>query len=177
MTEPAKLRKKVAIRTSLFTGFAITSLKLGFRVVSYYYPSVTSDYLFLILSFMTLAGSLIKKRVPAAKINERTERTEKVDRHPMDLIKMMEREDMPHPTKFPHWRIELAVARFESGKYSPSREKDSGLKAAAMVPMRTLLAARNGKESILLIIAIVPPVALMASARPIFLLTNGVIPP
>lgn len=119
----------------------------------------------------------MKRKANADKAKERVASTENVERHPIDFIKMMDSEDIPQPTKFPHCKMELAVVRFESGKYYPSKEKDKGLKAAAMIPIRTLLAARNGKESTLLIHAIVAPEAPIAIAKPIFRFTKGVMPP
>lgn len=126
---------------------------------------------------MILAGSLMKSAEAAARTKDRVPNTEKVERHPIALIKIMERDDMPQPTKFPHCRIEFAVARFSSGKYSESSEKERGLKAAAMMPRRTRLRARNPKESRVLTRPIVVPEAAMAKASIIFLLTKGVARP
>lgn len=119
----------------------------------------------------------MNRKALADRMNDKVPRTEKVARHPMALIKMTEREDMPQPTKLPHCRMELAVARFESGKYSESNEKDNGLKAAAITPRSTLLVARKPKESMELTAAIVAPEPAIASASPVFLLTKGVIRP
>lgn len=116
----------------------------------------------------------MKKSEAAESINERTPRIENVFLHPRAFIKMMDREDMPQPTKLPHWRMELAVARLSSGKYSESSEKDIGLKAAAIIPRSTRLIARKPKESSVLTSPIVTPDPAIAAARTILRFTKGV---
>lgn len=61
-----------------------------------------------------------------------------------------------------------------SGKYSESKEKDIGLKAAAIIPNSTLLMARKPKESSVLTSPIVTPEPAMAAARTILRFTKGV---
>ena len=98
-TDPAKLRKNVPTSTHLFTGFLNKSLKFGFySSVAVPVPDEPLLSFFFFKFSITLFGSLIKKREAAESKKERTPRTEKVFLQPIAFIKIIDRDDIPHPT-------------------------------------------------------------------------------